>query len=126
MSPSQLWRKVPPGLRCIISLSLNWKLVSLPLILSGILKPNFWQMILIFLTSLPFSIATLVCLRNHRHANRQKELGVELPPFIPSKTFGGLDVVEALRWEFRFGYMGDSSFGYQRFFPVQTQKTFSR
>lgn len=97
------------------SLLSNWKLVSLPLILSGVFKPNFWQAILIFLATLPVSIAALVCLRNRNHAKRQKELGAELPPSIPSKSFGGLDVLKGLRWEYYFGYIGDSHFRCERF-----------
>lgn len=112
MSSSLSWRKVPPGLRFIASLSLDWKPLSLFLILSGVFKPDFWQAILIFSISLPLSVAALVCLRNYRHAKRQKQLGAEFPPSIPSRTFGGLDVVKALRREYHFGYIGDSSLEY--------------
>lgn len=126
MSPSQLWRKIPPGLRYIISLLFNWKLVSLSLILSGVFKPNFWQTVLIFSASLPISIAALVCLQNHRHAKRQRELAAELPPFIPTTTFGGLDVVKALRWEYHFGYIGNSSFVHKKVCHSANAKTFSR
>jgi hypothetical protein len=115
MSLFRLWNKVPPGLRFIVSLSFNWKLVSLPLILSGVFKPNFWQTILIFSTSLPISVAVLVCLRNYRHAKKEKELGAESPPSVPGRIFGGLDVVKDLRWEYHFGHIGDSPFGYQDF-----------
>ena len=111
MSISQLSRKVPPGLILIGSLLSNWKLVSLPLILSGVFKPNFWQTILIFPATLSISIAIAVYLRNRRYAKRQKELGAVLPPPIPSKSFGGLDVLRSLRWEYHFGYIGDSYFG---------------
>lgn len=110
MSISQLSRKVPPGLTLIGSLLFNWKLVSLPLILLGAFKPNFWQTILIFPTTLSISIVATVYLRNRRHVKRQNELGAVFPPSIPSKSFGGLDVLKGLRWEFHFGYIGDSYF----------------
>ena len=115
MSFSQLWKKIPPGPKFVVSLLFNWKLFSLPLILSGVFKSNFWQTILIFSISLPFSVAALVCLRNYRQAKKEKELGAESPPSVPSKVFGGLDVVKDLRWEYRFGHLGDSPFRYQEF-----------
>ena len=105
---SQLSRKVPPGLTLIGSLLSNWKLVSLPLILLGVFKPNFWQTVLIFLATFPISIAVLVCVRNRCYAKRQEELGAVFPPLIPSKSFGGLDILRSLRWEYHFGYIGDS------------------
>lgn len=111
MSLSQLSRMVPPGLTLIGSLLFNWKLVSLPLILLGVFKPNCWQTILIFPTTLSISFATVVYLQNRSHAKRRKELGAEFPPSIPSKSFGGLDVLSALRWEYHFGYIGDFYFG---------------
>jgi len=110
MSISQLSRKIPPGLALIGSLLSNWKLISLPLILSGVFKPSFWQAVLIFLVTLSTSVVTAVYLRNRRYSKRQKELGAVLPPSIPSKSFGGLDVLKALRWEYHFGYIGDSNF----------------
>jgi len=125
MSLLQLSRKVPPGLTLIGSLLSNWKLVSLPLILSGAFKANFWQAVLIFLATLPISIAVLVCLRNRRHAKRQKELGAELPPSIPSKSFGGLDVLKGLRWEYYFGYIGDSYFRFKGLCRSMNIKAFS-
>jgi hypothetical protein len=99
-------------LRYITSLFLDWKLISLPLILSGVLKPNFWQAILIFLSTIPVSIAILIYLRNHQYARRWKEAGAEFPPQIPSQTLGGLDIVQSLRWEYHFGFIGDPYFGY--------------
>jgi len=107
MAPSWSSRKAPPGLVLVSSLLLNWRLVSLPVVLSGIFKPNIWQTILIFLATLPISVATVVCLRNLRYAKRLKELGAELPPLLPSKSLGGLDLLKALRWEYCFGYLGD-------------------
>ena len=109
MSPSQLLRKTPPGLILIGSILLNWRLVSLPVILSGIFRPNVWQTISIFLATLPISVAAAVCLRNLRYAKRLKELGAEFPPLLPGKSLGGLDLLKALRWEYRFGYLGDYS-----------------
>ena len=106
----QLSRKVPPGLTLIGSLLSNWKLVSLPLILSGVFKLNFWQTILIFLATLSISIVTAVYLRNRRYAKRLKKLDAVLPPQVPSNSFGGLDVLKGLRWEYHFGYIGDSYF----------------
>lgn len=108
-----LSRKVPPGPRLILSHLFNWKLVSLPLILFGIFRPSFWQAILILPATFPISIAILVCLRDYRHARRQKKLGAVPPPSVPSNSFAGLDVVKALRWEYQFGYTGDlvSSWG---------------
>jgi hypothetical protein len=125
MSVSQLSRRVPPGLTLIGSLLSNWKLISLPLILSGVFKPNLWQTILIIPTTLSISIARAVYLRNRHYAKRQKELGAVLPPSIPNKSFGGLDVLKGLRWEYRFGYIGDSSpdEGLRR---SMNAKTFSR
>ena len=107
----QLSRKVPPGLTLIGSLLSNWKLVSLPLILSGIFKLNLWQTILIFPATLSISIVTAVYLRNCRYAKRLKKLDAVLPPQIPSNSFGGLDVLKGLRWEYNFGYIGDSYCG---------------
>lgn len=107
MFPSQLSRKAPPGLVLIGSLLLNWRLVSLPVILLGIFKPNIWKTILIFLATLPISVATVVCLRNLRYAKRLKDLGADLPPLLPSKSLGGLDLIKSLRWEYRFGYLGN-------------------
>lgn len=115
MSLSQLSRKVPPGLRFVTSLLFDWKLVSLPLILYGIFKPKFWQTILVFPVTLPVSIAAMVFLRDYRYAKRRDELGAGFPRPIPSKSFGGLDVVKSLRWEYHFGYIGEFlSFGYRR------------
>ncbi|KAF9645457.1 cytochrome P450 [Thelephora ganbajun] len=107
MSLSQLSKKVPPGLALIGSLLFNWKIASLPLTLLGIFRPNFWQAILIFLATLPVSVAILVSLRDRRYAKRQKELGARLPPPIPSKSFAGLDVLKDLRREYHFGYIGE-------------------
>ena len=115
MSLSRLWKKVPPGPKFVASLLFDWKLFSLPLILSGVFKPNFWQTILIFSTSLPISVAALVSLRNYRYAKKEKDLGAESPPSVPSKIFGGLDVVKDLRWEYHSGHLGDFSFRYQDF-----------
>ena len=90
-------------LTLIGSLLLGWKLVSPTVILLGIFKPNPWQAILIFLATLPISIAIVVGLGNLRSAKRQKELGAELPPPIHNESLGGLDVLKSLRWEYRFG-----------------------
>ena len=102
-----LSRKCPPGLAFIASLLLNWKLVSLPVVLLAIFKPSFWPATLIFLTALPLSVVALVCLQNLRHVRRQTELGAELPPPIPTKSVGGLDLLKEFRWEYHFGYLGD-------------------
>ena len=123
---SQLPTKVPPGLTFIGSLLLNWRLISLPLILSGIFKPNIWQAILIFLATLPISVALVVCLRNLHRAKRLKELGAELPPLLASKSPGGLDLLKGLRWEYRFGYLGDSYLRCERFRHNIDIKTLSR
>lgn len=126
MSLSRLLRKVPPGLTLIGSLLSNRKLVSLPLILLAVFKPNFWQTILIFPATLLISIAAVVYLRNRRYAKKQKELGAELPPSIPSQSFGGLDVLKALRWEYHFGYIGDSYSEHERLCHSMSVKIFSR
>ena len=107
MSLSQLSRRVPPGLTFVGSLLFNWKLISLPLVLSGVFRPNVWQMILMVPITLPISIATVVYLRNRSYAKRQQELGTILPPSIPYESFGGLDLLKTLRREFYFGYIGN-------------------
>ena len=126
MTPSQLSKKVPPGFTFIGSLLLNWRLVSLPVILSGIFKPNIWQTILIFLVTLPISVATVVCLRNLRYTKRLKGLGAELPPLLPSKSVGGLDLLKDLRWEYRFGYLGDCYLRCERLCHGMNAKMLSR
>ena len=107
MPLSQLPRKVPPGLTFIFSLLLDWRLAPLPAILIGIFKPNFWQTTLTFLATLPVSVGAAVWLKNLHYAKRQKELGADLPPRISSKSFGGLDILKGLRWEYHFGYIGN-------------------
>ena len=126
MSLSQLPTKVPPGLTLIGSLLLNWRLVSLPLILSGIFKPNIWQTILVFLATLPISVALVVCLRNLHRTKRLKELGAELPPPLTSRLPGGLDLLKGLRWEYRFGYLGDFHPRCERFCHSMNITTLSR
>jgi len=126
MSLFQPSRKVPPGLTLIGSLLLNWKLVSLPVILLGVFKPNFWQAISILLVAPPVSITAVVCLRNHRFAKKQQELGAEFPPLIPTKSLGGLDVLKGLRWEYYFGYIGDYYSGCERPCYIVSTKMFSR
>lgn len=121
---SQLPRKVPPGPTFIGSLLLDWRLVPLPAILLGIFKPNFWQAILTFLVTLPISIGTVVCLKNLHCAKRQEKAGAELPPPISSKSFGGLDIVKGLRWEYHFGYIGDCYFGHERLHRRTNAKPF--
>ena len=66
-------------------------------------------MILIFPTTLFISVVTVVYLRNRSYEKRQKELDVEFPPSITSKSFGGLDGVKELRWKYHFGYIGNSN-----------------
>jgi len=107
MSSSQLSKRLPPGLVFTGSLLLNWRLLFLPVILWGIFKPNIWQAILIFLATLPISTATVLYLRNRRYTKTLKELGAEFPPLLPSKSPGGVDLLKSLRWEYRFGYLGD-------------------
>lgn len=106
MSLLRLPKKFPPGLRFTASLLCNWKLLSLPLILSAVFKPNFWQAVFISLVALAVSSAALIFLRDHHYAKRRGETGAEFPPLIPSKTFGGLDIVQALRRETQSGYLG--------------------
>lgn len=107
MSLSQLSKRVPPGPKFLASLLVNWKLVSLPLVLLAIFKPGLWLAALIFPATLPVSLAVLVILRRYRDARRRKELNAESPPSIPSKSLGGLDIVKSLRWEYHFGYIGN-------------------
>lgn len=104
---SRLSRKLPPGLTFVGSLLFNWKLVSLPLILSAVFRPNLWQTILMIPFTLPISIATVVYLQSRRYAKRQKELGTRLPPSVPYESFGGLDLLKTLRREFYYGYIGN-------------------
>lgn len=123
---SKTSRKVPPGITFTGSILLNWKIVSLPLTLLGIFRPNLWQAILLLLATLPISIAAVVCFRNLRHAKRMKELGAELPPLIPTKSFGGLEVLKGLRWEYHFGYLGNSDFRRERINYRMNTRTVSR
>ena len=102
---SQLSKKVPPGLVVVGFLLFNWKRVSPPLIILGTLKLKSWQVILIFLTTPPISIATLVCPQNYCYATRQIEgpWPAVLPPSILGNAFGGLDILKRLRREHQFG-----------------------
>ena len=78
-----------------------------------------------FSATLPISIGAVARFRNLHRTNRQKELGARLPPSIPSKSFGGLDILKSLRWEYHFGYLGDYCLGCE-IFPQYKHENLSR